>query len=516
MDNKHLPDSRPVPGSPNPARIEDRQTGGPAEPRTGTPEHRNTCKPDHLNTCRPEHLQTESPEHLQVEALADQRSRGPEHLPAGTSDSLEHTDSQENRENKENQKRQEHPEHQESQEYQAHPGEHSLPSSGAPGGEKEAPRTGNGDSPADDGEMLTENDDVLSESDDELSESEDFSDGEDGGMFEHFRFAVDKGQALLRIDKYITEHMEKTSRHRIQLAIGAGYVRVNGTPVKANYKVKPLDLITIVLPYRRRMTQILPENIPLDIVYEDDHLLVIDKPAGLVVHPGYGHFTGTLVNALAYHLGLRQEPGKEDERMGILVHRIDKNTSGLLVVAKNDEAQLHLAKQFFDHTIRRNYVALVWGNLQEDEGTVTGHIGRDPNDRLRFKVFPDGSSGKHAVTHYRVLERFGYVTLIECRLETGRTHQIRVHMNWLGHPLFNDDRYGGDRILKGSLYKKYKQFIDNCFQILPRHALHARTLGFEHPVTGRTVALESPLPPDMTALIEKWRGYSRNREMDEE
>ena len=352
----------------------------------------------------------------------------------------------------------------------------------------------------------------LPESDDVLSENEDFEhQGEDSGMFEHYRFVIDKGQSLLRIDKYITEHMEKTSRHRIQLAIGAGYVRVNGNTVKANYKVKPLDIVTIVLPYQRRMTEIRPENIPLDIVYEDRDLLVINKPAGLVVHPGFGHFSGTLVNALAYHLGLRQEPGREDERMGILVHRIDKNTSGLLVVAKNDEAQLHLAKQFFDHTIRRKYIALVWGNVKEDEGTVTGNIGRDPNDRLRFKVFPGGESGKHAVTHYKVLERFGYVTLIECQLETGRTHQIRVHMNYLGHPLFNDDRYGGDRILKGTLYSKYKQFIDNCFTLLPRHALHARTLGFVHPSTGKLISLESPLPEDFTALIEKWRTYSRSR-----
>lgn len=359
-------------------------------------------------------------------------------------------------------------------------------------------------------EDLTENDDVL-------SENEDFnSDNGEGGMFEHYRFVADKGQTMLRVDKYITNHMEKTSRHRIQLAIEAGYVRVNDKPVKANYRIKPYDIITIVMPYQRRGVEILPENIPLDIAYEDNDLLVINKPAGLVVHPGHGHFSGTLVNALAYYLGLRQEPDGKDERMGILVHRIDKNTSGLLVVAKNDEAQLHLAKQFFDHSIERKYIAIVWGNVKEDAGTITGNIARDPNDRLRFRVFPEGETGKHAVTHYKVLERFGYVTVVECQLETGRTHQIRVHMNYIGHPLFNDDRYGGDRILKGTLYAKYKQFIDNCFKLLPRHALHARTLGFIHPTTGKHIFLENKTPDDMNALIEKWRKYSMNQVLEEE
>ncbi len=329
------------------------------------------------------------------------------------------------------------------------------------------------------------------------------------GMFEHYRFNVDKGQTLLRVDKYITEHMEKTSRHRVQLALDAGYVRVNEKIVKANYRVKPFDVITIVMPYKRRGFEIRPENIPLDILYEDDDLLMVNKPAGLVVHPGHGHYHGTLINALAYHLGREQGPDGKDERMGILVHRIDKNTSGILVVAKNDEAQLKLAKQFFDHTIERKYIALVWGNLKEDSGTIEGNIGRDPNDRMRFKVFPDGSAGKRAVTHYRVLERFGYVTLVECQLETGRTHQIRVHMNYIGHPLFNDDRYGGDKILKGTLYSKYKQFIDNCFEIMPRHALHAKTLGFAHPVTGKPVFAESDLPNDFKAVIAKWRSYAK-------
>lgn len=339
---------------------------------------------------------------------------------------------------------------------------------------------------------------------------------EEQQMFEHFRFDVDKGQSQLRIDKYLTDHMEQTSRHRVQLAIEAGYVRVGDRTVKANYKVKPLDVITIVMPYQRHGFEVAPEPIPLDIAYEDEDLLVVNKPAGLVVHPGHGHFSGTLINALAFHLGLKQAADEGDERMGILVHRIDMNTSGLLVVAKNDEAQLDLAKQFFYHTIDRKYIALVWGNIQQDEGTIEGNIGRDPNDRMKFKVFPDGSQGKRAVTHFRVLERFGYVTMVECILETGRTHQIRVHMNYIGHPLFNDDRYGGDQILKGTIYTKYKQFIDNCFKILPRHALHAKTLGFVHPRTKQYILLESQLPEDMTALIEKWRKYALVRELDEE
>ena len=338
---------------------------------------------------------------------------------------------------------------------------------------------------------------------------------EEQELFEHFRFEVDRGQEPVRIDKFLSGHMMQTSRHRIQLAIDAGYVRVGDRVVKANYKVRPQDTITIMLPYERRGFEVVPENIPLDIVYEDDDLLVVDKPAGLVVHPGHGHFTGTLVNALAFHLGI--QPGEaDDERMGVLVHRIDKDTSGLLVVAKNDAAQMHLARQFFEHTITRRYVALVWGNVAEEEGTVSGNIGRDPNDRLRFKVFPEDGPGKHAVTHYHVLERFGYVTLVECVLETGRTHQIRVHMNSIGHPLFNDSLYGGDRILKGALYTKYKQFIDNCFALLPRQALHARVLGFVHPTTGKELYFESPIPADMTALLDKWRRYVGVRELPEE
>ncbi len=338
------------------------------------------------------------------------------------------------------------------------------------------------------------------------------SEDEDGtsadGMFEHYRYEVDKGQAPLRVDKYLASHMEYTSRHRIQLAIGHDYVRVNGKVAKANTVVRPGDTVQFVMPYQRRGLEILPENIPLDIVYEDDDLLVLNKPAGMVVHPGHGHFSGTLVNALAYHLGISQGPDAQDERMGVLVHRIDKDTSGLLVVAKNDESQLNLARQFFVHSIERKYVAVVWGNVKEDEGTIEGNIGRDPSDRMKFKVFPDGKYGKHAVTHYRVLERFGFVTVVECVLETGRTHQIRVHMNYIGHPLFNDERYGGAEIRKGTIYAKYAQFIQNCFKILPRQALHAKTLGFVHPRTGETIRFDSPIPEDMLSLIEKWRKYA--------
>lgn len=339
---------------------------------------------------------------------------------------------------------------------------------------------------------------------------------EEQEMFEHFRFEIDKGQAPMRVDKYLSTHMEYTSRHRIQCAIRQDYVRVNGKVVKANCIIRPGDTVTFVMPYQRRGLEILPENIPLDIVYEDDDLLVLDKPAGMVVHPGHGHFSGTLVNALAYHLGISQGPDAQDERMGVLVHRIDKDTSGLLVVAKNDEAQLNLARQFYVHSIDRRYTAIVWGNIREDEGTIEGNIGRDPSDRMKFRVFPDGDRGKRAVTHYRVLERFGYVTVVECRLETGRTHQIRVHFNWIGHPLFNDERYDGAEIRKGTIYAKYRQFISNCFKLLPRQALHARTLGFIHPRTGKHMQFDSPLPADMQALIDKWRQYARNMPPEEE
>lgn len=327
-------------------------------------------------------------------------------------------------------------------------------------------------------------------------------------LFEHFRLEADKGQTPMRIDKYMSTHLEDTSRSRVQQAIKEGYVRLeSGEVLKANYIVRPGDVIVFVMPYRRRGLEILPQDIPLDIVYEDEDVLVVNKPAGMVVHPGHGHFEGTLVNALSAHLGISQGPDAEDERMGVLVHRIDKDTSGLLVVAKNEESQLKLAKQFFDHSIDRRYVAVVWGDLPDDEGTIEGNIGRDLNDRLRFKVYDDEDKGKRAVTHYRVLERFGFVTEVECKLETGRTHQIRVHMSSTGHPIFNDPRYGGDEIRKGTIYSKYKQFIANCFELCPRQALHAKTLGFVHPKTGKWIQFDSELPDDMTALLDKWRKY---------
>ena len=340
------------------------------------------------------------------------------------------------------------------------------------------------------------------------NEPEEAVEDEEQGMFEHFRLNVDPGQTPMRVDKFMATHLEDTSRHRVQCAIKEGYVRVGDKVAKANLIVRPGDVIRFMMPYRRRGTEILPEDIPLDIVYEDDDLLVVNKPAGMVVHPGHGNYDGTLINALAFHLGISQGPDAEDERMGILVHRIDKDTSGLLVVAKNDETQMDLARQFFEHSIERLYVAVVWGNIQEDEGTIDGAIGRDPNDRLRFKVYPeDDERAKHAVTHYKVLERFGYVTVVQCRLETGRTHQIRVHMSHIGHPLFNDARYGGSEIRKGTIYAKYRQFIENCFELCPRQALHAKTLGFIHPKSGEMIRFDSRLPDDMTALIEKWRGY---------
>ena len=326
-------------------------------------------------------------------------------------------------------------------------------------------------------------------------------------MFEHFRLEVDPGQAPVRIDKYMSTHLEDTSRNRIQQAFKEGYVRVGENTVKANYIVRPGDVIRFVMPYRRRGLEIIPQDIPLDIVHEDDDVLVVNKPAGMVVHPGHGHYEGTLVNALSHHLGISQDADALDERMGILVHRIDKDTSGLLAVAKNDEAQLKLAKQFFDHSIERRYNAVVWGDMPEDEGTVEGFIGRDPSDRLRFKSVEDEDHGKRAVTHWRVLERFGFVTLVECKLETGRTHQIRVHMSQMGHPIFNDERYGGAEIRKGTIYAKYRQFIQNCFALCPRQALHARTLGFAHPRTGQWLQFDSALPEDMTALLDKWRKY---------
>lgn len=328
-------------------------------------------------------------------------------------------------------------------------------------------------------------------------------------LYEHYHFTVDKGQSPLRLDKFLNARIEGTSRARIQKAADAGYISVNGRPEKNNYLVKPLDEISISFPYERRDFQLIPQDLPLNIPYEDAHLLLVDKAPGMTVHPGHGNYEGTLVNALAWHFGLRKPMSDCDARMGgLLVHRIDKDTSGLLVVAKTEEAQFALAKQFFDHSIRREYVALVWGNIEENEGTVDAAIGRHPADRLRFSVCKDPSQGKHAVTHYRVLERFGYVTLVACRLETGRTHQIRVHMAYLGHPLFNDLKYGGATIREGAKYTKFKQFIDNCFALMPRQALHARELGFVHPATREEVCFESPLPPDFEAVLDKWRRYT--------
>jgi len=330
---------------------------------------------------------------------------------------------------------------------------------------------------------------------------------ESNELYEHFRFTVDKGQAPLRIDKYLMARIENASRNRVQNAAKAGNILVNDKGIKPNYKVRPNDQISIVLAYPPRDTEIYPENIPVDIPYEDEDILIVNKKPGMVVHPGHGNFTGTLQNALLYHLQETGAPPSGDIRP-YLVHRIDKDTSGILLVAKNELAQTRLAKQFFDHTIARTYVALVWGNLEKAEGTITGNIGRDIRNRLVMTVYNDEERGRHAVTHYRVLERFGYVTLVECRLETGRTHQIRVHFKNAGHPLFNDESYGGDKILKGTTFSKYKQFVENCFKILPRQALHAKTLGFIHPSTGKWMLFDSEYPDDLRTVIEKWKNYS--------
>ncbi|HXK73563.1 MAG TPA: RluA family pseudouridine synthase [Bacteroidales bacterium] len=346
-----------------------------------------------------------------------------------------------------------------------------------------------------------------------MEENSLFEEKED--LYEHFNFKVDKGTDLVRIDKYLLNLIPNTSRNKIQQAAKAECVIVNGKPVKQNYRVKPFDVISILMPYPPREIEIIPENIPLDIVYEDDDIIIINKNAGLVVHPGYGNYTGTLVNALTYYF-LNKVDNQGNPISPLLVHRIDKDTSGLLMVAKSEYAQIKLANDFYHHTIHRKYYALVWGDFKEDEGTVTAHIGRNPKDRLVMTVFPDGESGKHAVTHYKVVERFGYVTLIECQLETGRTHQIRVHLKSIRHPLFNDATYGGDRILKGTTFTKYRQFIQNCFKLLPRQALHAKSLGFTHPITGKQLFFDSPLPEDMQAVIDKWRNYSQHKKYEEE
>lgn len=333
----------------------------------------------------------------------------------------------------------------------------------------------------------------------------------DGALYEHFRVVADRGQQLLRIDKFLLDHLPDTSRNRIQNASKAGFVHVNGQPVKSNYRVKPGDVVTLLLDRPRYETTIEPEDIPLDVVYEDTELMVINKPAGLVVHPGCGNYTGTLVNAIAWHL--RDCPGYDPNDPGVgLVHRIDKDTSGLIVVAKTPAAKTSLGVQFFNKTTRRRYNALVWSNFHENEGRIEGNIARNPKDRMQMAVFPpDSGIGKSAVTHYRVLERFGYVTLVECVLETGRTHQIRAHMKHIGHPLFNDERYGGTQILRGTQSGTYNSFVRNCFAACPRQALHARTLGFRHPKTGKEMDFACPLPPDMQVLLERWRTYTAGR-----
>ena len=332
---------------------------------------------------------------------------------------------------------------------------------------------------------------------------------EENGLYEHFSVTVDKGQVMVRVDKYLFDRLPNASRNRIQKAAEAGWVMANGKAVKSSYKVKPGDVVSVMMDRPRYENEIIPEDIPLDIVYEDEQLMVVNKPAGLVVHPGHGNYQGTLVNAIAWHLKGNPCYDANDPRVG-LVHRIDKDTSGLLVVAKTPDAKTHLGNQFLHKTTRRRYRALVWGVVEQDEGTITGDIGRNPKDRMQMAVLPDGE-GKHAVTHYRVLERLGYVTLVECRLETGRTHQIRVHMKHIGHVLFNDERYGGHEILKGTHFAKYKQFVNNCFDICPRQALHAMTLGFTHPATGQEMDFTAPLPDDMSQLLERWRSYIGHR-----
>lgn len=329
-------------------------------------------------------------------------------------------------------------------------------------------------------------------------------------LFEHYRFSADPGQKVLRIDRFLSNRIENASRTKIQQAADAGSIRVNEQPVKSNYKVKPGDTISVVLSHPPREIELIPQNIPIKIIYEDEHLIVIDKEPGMVVHPGHGNYTGTLVNALMHHFKDLPLFNSGELRPG-LVHRIDKNTSGLLVVAKNEAALNKLALQFFNRTISRKYNALVWGYPDPEEGTITGNIGRGLKDRKIMCVFPGGDMGKHAITHYRMLENMGYVSLMECKLETGRTHQIRVHFKYIKHPVFNDIEYGGDKILRGTTFSKYKQFVENCFSLMPRHGLHAKSLGFEHPATGEAMFFETELPADMQAVIERWRIYTASR-----
>ncbi|MCK4569021.1 MAG: RluA family pseudouridine synthase [Bacteroidales bacterium] len=333
--------------------------------------------------------------------------------------------------------------------------------------------------------------------------NEEFNDQEQD-LFEHYRFVADPGQNPFRIDKFLMGRIENVSRNKIQQAAATGSILVNDKAVKQNYKVRPGDVITIVLAEPPRDTEIIPEDIPVDIVFEDDHIMLINKKAGMVVHPAYANFTGTLVNALTYYL---QQKSGDEEAKPYLVHRIDKDTSGIMLVAKTELAQTKLAKEFFDHTIDRKYTALVWGDFDDEEGTIDGNLGRSKSNRKVMTVYPDGISGKNAITHWKVIKRFGYITMIECTLETGRTHQIRAHLKYIKHPLFNDASYGGDQILKGTTFTKYRQFIKNCFAILPRQALHARSLGLKHPVSGKNMFFDSDLPADMQEVIEKWEHY---------
>jgi len=331
-------------------------------------------------------------------------------------------------------------------------------------------------------------------------------------LFEHFKFTASEGQEPLRVDKFLMNFIENATRNKIQQAIKAGNVLVNGVVVKSNYKMKPKDVVRVVLAHPPHENLLVAEDIPVEIVFEDNEVIVVNKVAGMVVHPGHGNYSGTLVNALIHHI--ENLPINSNERPG-LVHRIDKDTSGLLVVAKTEYAMANLASQFFDRSTDRLYLALVWGNIEEEEGTIEGNIGRSLKNRLQMDVFPNGDFGKHAVTHFKVVERFSYVTLVQCKLETGRTHQIRAHFKHIGHPLFNDERYGGERILKGTTYTKYKQFVDNCFKILPRQALHAKTLGFTHPVTKKYMSFDSELPEDMSLCLDKWRNYTLNQKEEQ-
>ena len=335
-------------------------------------------------------------------------------------------------------------------------------------------------------------------------------DFQEESLHEHFSFTADKGQEPLRVDKYLMNRIENATRNKIQNAAKAGSIFVNDKAVKSNYKVKGGDVVRVLFGHPPHENLLVPEDIPIEIVYEDDTVVVINKAAGMVVHPGHGNYSGTLINALLFHFD--NLPSNADERPG-LVHRIDKDTSGLLVIAKTEQALTHLSKQFFDKSSERKYLALVWGSSKVDEGTVEGHIGRHPKNRLQMMVFPEGEAGKPAITHYKVLERFGYVTLLECQLETGRTHQIRAHMKHIGHTLFNDERYGGNAILKGTHFSKYKQFVENCFKLIPRQALHAKTLGFEHPKTGQWMQFDSEIPQDLTQILGKWRNYAQHKQL---